>query len=121
MNAMEMWQEIKDLCERNEELQEELELLNLRTQQVYLDTGYKFWVILNKDGVQFGEGEIENPDLIFSANEIAFQQMIDKEAKGGELFMSGDLKIDGSLSTAIAYGSFLGLANSIFEEEQENA
>lgn len=110
-----MWEDIKKLAEISEDLRDELEVEELKVQNVVSDVGYKYWVHI-KPVLEFGEGEINKPDFTLIATEEWWIKMLNKEIRGREAYMQGNLIIEGNFSRALAYASLLSIVNEIKEE-----
>jgi len=112
-----IWEEINKLAERNEDLRDELEIMDLKIQHICSDTGQKWWVHIKKD-LEFGSGEMEY-DVKLTATEYWWDEMLARKIKGGRAYLEGNLIIDGKFSDAIEYGGFLGVLAGIQEEDKE--
>jgi len=116
-----IWEDINKLAEISEDLRDELETEEFRVQNIVSDTGYKWWVHI-KPNIEYGVGEIGNPQFTLTTTEEWWIKILNKEIKGGQAYGQGHLSIDGNFGYAISYGSFLGVVNIIAEEiAEENA
>jgi putative sterol carrier protein len=60
--------------------------------------------MIDSDGVRAGD---EDADCVLSANAETFQGILDGEVNPTAAFMTGQLKLDGDMGTAMRLGSVL--------------
>ncbi|MFX0060106.1 MAG: hypothetical protein ACFE8J_17555 [Candidatus Heimdallarchaeota archaeon] len=56
----------KRTAEQDDDLKEMVKFLDVKVQIAHLDSGYKYWVKMDKDGIDYGEGVIERPNYILT-------------------------------------------------------
>ena len=119
--ALSFFEKLKKLAQESDEFKEELDDSSLIiAQMVVEDVDYKFWVKIGDGIVDFGEGEIENPTFTMSATQEVMNGMRTGEVEGTSAYMSGDLKIEGNLQDAIAYGEIISVASDILEDMEKD-
>jgi len=116
-DALLMYELVKQLAQENEEVKEELEDMEpILVQMIISDVDYKYWVKLGGGKVDYAEGEAEEPNVTMSATGETWTGLSTGELDSTSAYMSGDLKIEGNLQDAIAYGEVLGIALESFGE-----
>ncbi len=117
-DALLLYEFIKQVAAENEDLKEELEDMDLiQVQFVVSDGGpYKYWVKAGDSKFEYGEGEIDDPNVTMTATAETWGALGSGEADSTSAYMSGDLQIDGNLQDAIAYGEVLSIAMEAFED-----
>lgn len=120
-NPIKLWEEVRELAKRNEDLRDEFYATDLKVQHICSDTGYKWWVHL-KENFEFGEGEMEHNGCELTATQEMWEKMLAGEIKGGRAWVEKKLKIEGDFQDSIEYGGFLKVLKCIQEEDaEENA
>jgi len=115
--ALAFFERLKKLAQESEEFKEELDDASLIIAQMVIeDVDYKFWVKLGEGIVDYGEGEVDNPSFTMAATQEIMNGIRTGEVEGTSAYMSGELKIEGNLQDAIAYGEILGVAGDILED-----
>ena len=116
-NLLKIYEFVKQLSAENEELQEELEEINEFKAQIHIsEPEFKCWVKLGDGKFDYGEGEIDDPAFTLACTQEIMGGMMQGDINSTSAYMSGDLKIDGSLQDSMAYGEFLSLAMELSQE-----
>ncbi|MHA1296055.1 MAG: SCP2 sterol-binding domain-containing protein [Promethearchaeota archaeon] len=116
-DALKLIEFMKQLAEENEDLKEELEDVDLVAQFEFSDVGYKYWVKMGDGKIEYGEGENPDATVTMSATAAIWGQLGSGELDSTSAYMSGDLKIEGNLQDAIAYGEIMSMAMDEFPED----
>lgn len=117
-NVLKMMEYLKQLSEENEDIKEEVEDMDLITLQFEMtDVDYKYWVKLGEGKVEYGEGEVGDPDVTMKAKVATWVSLGSGETDSTSVYMSGDLQIEGNLQDAIANGETMGMAMEEFPSD----
>jgi len=120
-DALILYEFIKQVAKENEELKEELDDIEpLKVQFVVSDADFKYYVTLGGGDFDYAAGEIDEPNVTMSATQATWKGLSIGELDSTSAYMSGDLKIEGNLQDAIAYGEILSLAMESFEDYSED-
>ena len=115
-DALKMYAVFKQLAEESEDLKEELEDVDITTQIVVTDADYKYWIKMGDGKLDYGEGEAEDPNVTMSATGAIWAGLGSGELDSTSAYMSGDLKIEGNLQDAIAYGEVISIAGEELQD-----
>ncbi|MHA1594056.1 MAG: SCP2 sterol-binding domain-containing protein [Candidatus Baldrarchaeia archaeon] len=66
-----------------------------------------YYIQISGGEVKVEKGEHSNPDVTFIATMEVFMKIVSGELDGTAAYMSGQLKIEGSLPDAITFGNIL--------------
>ncbi|MFW9878016.1 MAG: SCP2 sterol-binding domain-containing protein [Candidatus Thorarchaeota archaeon] len=113
LKAMEFYRQI---AEESENITEELKDVNIMMQVVVTDPDYKYWGKMANGKLEYGEGEVENPNCTMAASWKTWSDLSSGELDSTSAYMAGDLTIEGNLQDAISYGQILAM---IMEEGRE--
>ena len=116
-DALLMYEFVKQSAQENDELKEELDDMDPITVQIIVsDADYKYWVKLGGGQVDYAEGDAEEPNVTMSATGETWTGLSSGTLDSTSAYMSGDLKIEGNLQDAIAYGEVLAIALESFAD-----
>jgi len=119
-NALKIFELIKQFTEINKVCKEELEDMDLIIAQFnVVDYDFKYWLKLGEGIFDYGKGLVDEATFSMIANQETLGGLLSGEIDGTSAYMSGDLKIEGSLQDAIAYGEFLGMIMELFRRMEE--
>lgn len=116
-DALLLYEFVKQIAQENDELKEELEDMDPITVQIIVsDADYKYWVKMGGGEVDYAEGDAEEPNCTMSATQETWSGLSNGSIDSTSAYMSGDLKIEGNLQDAIAYGEVLAIAMEAFAD-----
>jgi len=116
-DALLMYEFVKQIAQENDELKEELDDMDPITVQIIVsDADYKYWVKLGGGQVDYAEGDAEEPNVTMSATGETWTGLSSGTLDSTSAYMSGDLKIEGNLQDAIAYGEVIAIALESFAD-----
>ncbi len=119
-NAFKVFELIKQFIATNKESKEELEDMDLIIAQFdVVDEDFKYWLKLGEGIFDYGKGVIDEATFSMIANQETLGGLLSGEIDGTSAYMSGDLKIEGNLQDAIAYGEFLAMVMELFRKMVE--
>jgi len=121
-DALLMYELVKQLAKEEGELKEEIaDMEPILVQMVVSDINYKYWVKLGGGEVDYAEGDAEEPSVTMSATGATWIGLSTGSMDSTSAYMSGDLKIEGNLQDAIAFGEVLGLIRESFGDLTEGS
>jgi len=119
-NALKIFELIKQFTAINKECKEKLEDMDLIIAQFdVIDEDFKYWLKLGEGIFDYGKGVVDEATFSMIANQETLGGLLSGEIDGTSAYMSGDLKIEGNLQDAIAYGEFLSMVMELFRKMVE--
>ena len=100
-----MCKSLEEIAKVDEDFQDEIEEFNAKIQWNIVN--FKGYLVFDNGKYSFVmDDEIEDPDVIFTINDVdTALEMFRGEIDGPSAYMSGDLQIEGNLQDAMMYGS----------------
>jgi len=93
---------------KKEELKEDIASMEMTVQIKVEDKPEEnYYVEISGGEIKVGKGEHSSPTVTFIATTEIFNKIISGELDGTAAYMSGQLKIEGSLPDAMAFGNLL--------------
>ncbi|MFX1274734.1 MAG: SCP2 sterol-binding domain-containing protein [Promethearchaeota archaeon] len=108
----------KQLSEEDEDLKEEVEDADICMQFIMTWEGkeFKFWISARDEKIDFGAGEGPDVTVTMIADAEKMFNILSGEVDSTQAYMAGDLKIEGNLQDAMAFGEIAGIAAELIEE-----
>jgi len=109
MSRMSLSETFKQAVEaKKEELKEAIAGMEMVVQLKIEDKPEEnYYVEISGGEIKVEKGEHSNPTVTFIATTETFNKIVSGELDGTAAYMSGQLKIEGSLSDAMAFGNLL--------------
>ena len=105
---LKFYEEIKEISKNDLTINEELKQLDLKRVQTILDSpNYAFWVIFGDGKFDYGEGEIENSDIVVKIKTPLFRQILEQKKSALTEFTKKNMQIQGDIQYAVVYFDFL--------------
>ena len=111
-----MLQFMKEISGENEDLKEELEDMEIAIQLVFTDADKKFWLTVKEGGLDFGEGDVDNPSFTLSSTLEVGAGIVMGEVDATSAYMAGDITVEGNLQDAMAFQEIIELSLEAYED-----
>ena len=105
---MKYYKKMKEISHNVPTINEELEELDLKRVQIILDSpSYIFWTIFGNRKFDYGEGGIDNSDIIVKCKFSLFRQILKQKKSALTEFTKKNMQIQGDIQYAVVYFDFL--------------
>ncbi len=106
----------KQLAAENEEIGEMARELDLKAQVVISGTDKKYWIVVSRGEITYGEGTIASPTITLTSRMEVAIGMLYGEFNPVSAYMAGDVVIEGHLPAAIQLQELIEVALEDFKE-----
>ncbi len=112
------WQNFVEMANDSDEVQDETEDWDKKIQ---FDIGGSadFWIKTKNGQFSMGQGKIEDPDVSMRISEDDAIKMFTGQLDNTDAYLSGKLKIEGSMDDAQKFGSITQIIRDELEELEE--
>ena len=116
-DAIKMFKLAQALAKESEDMKEEIEDMDeIKVGFVVTDKDAQFGVIMGGGKFEIFEEALGDAGVTLSTSMENWSGMLSGEVDATSLYMGGDLKIDGNLQDAIAFGEVLNIMQEELEE-----
>ena len=102
------YKKMKEISHNVSTINEELEQLDAKRVQIILNSPYYiFWTIFGNGKFDYGEGGIDNSDIIVKCKFSLFRQILKQKKSALTEFTKKNMQIQGDIQYAVVYFDFL--------------